>query len=312
MSKRVQVIINPTAGQDQPILGVLNRVFHEAGIAWDVSITNRAGDARRFARAAVDAGVDVVAAYGGDGTVMEVASGLIGSRVPLAIFPGGTANVLSLELGISSDLAEATALVCAEECASVLIDMGQLAKDQYFILRVGSGLEANMVEGADRDLKNRLGTLAYALSALQAIQNPTVSRYRLTIDGQSVESEGIACIICNSGNLGGAGITVSSAVSVRDGLLDVFVLQQANLASLVSLTRDVLTQTEPTTAALQHWQGREITLVAEPNQTIQADGEVLGQTPITATVIPGAVRVIVPHDARILKAPTEAQQLVKA
>jgi Diacylglycerol kinase catalytic domain len=72
MSKRVQVIINPTAGQDQPILGVLNRVFHDSGIAWDGSITNTAGDARRFAQAAVAAGVDVVAAYGGDGTVMEV------------------------------------------------------------------------------------------------------------------------------------------------------------------------------------------------------------------------------------------------
>jgi YegS/Rv2252/BmrU family lipid kinase len=307
MSKRVQVIINPTAGQDQPILGVLNRVFHEAGVVWDVSITNRAGDARRFARAAVAAGVDVVAAYGGDGTVMEVASGLIGSRVPLAVFPGGTANVLSLELGISSDLAEASALVCNEECAVLPIDMGQLGEDRYFILRVGTGLEADMVEGADRDLKNRLGTLAYALSALQAIQSPTLSRYRLTIDGQVVESEGISCLICNSGNLGRAGISLSSAVSVRDGLLDVFVLQQANLASLVSLTRDVLTQTEPSAAALQHWQGQEITLVAEPNQTVQADGEVLGQTPVTAKVLPGAVRVIVPHDAQVLSAPTEAQ-----
>jgi YegS/Rv2252/BmrU family lipid kinase len=251
--------------------------------------------------------VDVVAAYGGDGTVMEVASGLIGSSVPLAVFPGGTANVLSLELGISSDLAEASALVCKEECAIVPIDMGQLAKDQYFILRVGAGLEADMVECAVRDLKNRLGTLAYALSALQAIQNPTLSRYRLTIDGQLVESEGISCLICNSGNLGRAGISLSSAVSVRDGLLDVFVLQQANLTSLLALTRDVLTQTEPSTAALQHWQGREITLVAEPNQTVQADGEVLGQTPITAKVLPGAVQLIVPHDAQVLRAPAQAQ-----
>jgi diacylglycerol kinase (ATP) len=312
MSKRVQVIINPTAGQDQPILSVLNRVFHDAGIAWDVSITNKAGDARRFARAAVEAGVDVVAAYGGDGTVMEVASGLIGSTVPLAIFPGGTANVMSLELGISSDLAEASALVCAEECAIVPIDMGQLGEDQYFILRVGTGLEADMVEGADRELKNRLGTLAYALSALQAIQNPTVSRYRLTIDGQHLEHQGISCLICNSGNLGSAGISLSSAVSVRDGLLDVFVLQQANLASLLSLTRDVLTQTEPTTVALQHWQGREITLVAEPNQTVQADGEVLGQTPVTAKVLPGVVQVIVPGHARVLDAPTEAQKPAEA
>jgi diacylglycerol kinase (ATP) len=307
MSKRVQVIINPTAGQDQPILGTLNRVFHDAGIAWDVSITNKAGDARRFARAAALAGVDVVAAYGGDGTVMEVASGLIGSTVPLAIFPGGTANVMSLELGISSDLAQASALVCAEECTIVPIDMGQLGANQHFILRVGTGLEADMVEGADRDLKNRLGTLAYALSALQAIQNPTVSQYQLTIDGQQIEAEGISCLICNSGNLGSAGLALSSATSIRDGLLDVFVLQQANLPSLLSLTRDVLTQTEPTTAALQHWQGREITLVAEPNQALQADGEVLGETPLSAKVLPGVVRVIVPGDARVLNAPTKGQ-----
>src|SRR5689334_17080371 len=77
MSKRVQVIINPTAGQDQAILGILNRVFHDAGITWDASITNKAGDARRFAQAAVESGVDVVASYGGDGTLREVASGMI-------------------------------------------------------------------------------------------------------------------------------------------------------------------------------------------------------------------------------------------
>jgi diacylglycerol kinase family enzyme len=59
MSKRVQVIINPTAGQDQPILGVLNPLFEDADMAWDVSITSMAGDARRFAQAAAAAGLDV-------------------------------------------------------------------------------------------------------------------------------------------------------------------------------------------------------------------------------------------------------------
>ena len=312
MTKRVQVIINPTAGQDQAILGILNPVFHDAGITWDASITNKAGDARQFARAAVESGVDVVASYGGDGTLREVASGLIGTTIPLAIFPGGTANTMSLELGIPGDLAEAAALVCAEEYTIVPIDMGQLGEDQYFILRAGSGLEAEMVEGADRQLKDRLGTLAYALAALQAIQEPTISRYRLTIDGLRIESEGISCMLCNSSNLGRAGIALSAATSVRDGLLDVFVLQQANLSSLLSLTRDVLTQTEPTTAALQRWLGREITLVAEPSQTVQVDGEVLGQTPINAKVLPGAVRVIVPGDARVLDAPTEAQKPAEA
>ena len=308
MGKRIQVIINPTAGQDQALLGILNKVFHEAGYTWDVSITNKAGDARRFAREAAAAGVDIVAAYGGDGTVMEVASGLIGTSVPLAIFPGGTANVLSVELGISSDLAEASAMVCRDECVSVPIDMGQLDDDRYFILRVGVGLEADMVEGADRDLKSRLGTLAYALSALQALRDPTLSRYTITIDGQQVESEGVACLICNSGNLGRAGISLSPQVSVRDGLLDVFVLQSADLPSLVAIARDALTQGQPNSQALQHWQGREIAVVADPPHSIQADGEVLGQTPLTARVLPGVIRVIVPSDAAVLHAPTRGQE----
>jgi YegS/Rv2252/BmrU family lipid kinase len=311
MSKHIQIIINPTAGQDQALLGVLNNVFHKAGYQWDVSITNKAGDARRLAREAAEAGVDVVAAYGGDGTVMEVASGLIGTDVPLAIFPGGTANVMSLELGIPSDLAEASAIVCREECVTVPIDMGQLDDDRYFILRVGIGLEAAMVEGADRDLKNRLGTFAYALSALQALSAPTVSHYTLTIDGQQSECEGVACLICNSGNLGKAGIALSSAVSVRDGLLDVFVLQRADLPSLLSIAKDVLTQSDPATPVLQHWQGREIIVAAEPHQSTQADGEVLGQTPVTARVLPGAVRVIVPDDAAIVQAPTAAQDEIQ-
>jgi diacylglycerol kinase family enzyme len=66
--------------------------------------------------------------------------------------------------------------------------MGQIGDDDYFLLRIGIGLEADMVEDADRELKDRLGILAYGLSALQALQNATVSRYHLTIDEQQIES----------------------------------------------------------------------------------------------------------------------------
>jgi diacylglycerol kinase (ATP) len=127
MNRRIRVIINPAAGQDRPILVVLNRVFHPAGVDWDVCVTKRAGDAREYAKQAVQAGVDAVGVYGGDGTVMEVASGLIGSDIPLANFPGGTANVMSVELAIPNDLAEASALVCGDSCGSRWIDMGQVS-----------------------------------------------------------------------------------------------------------------------------------------------------------------------------------------
>jgi diacylglycerol kinase family enzyme len=70
---KVHVVINPVAGQDEPILNVLNDVFHPAGVDWGVSLTHKSGDATRLAAEAVASGGDLVAAYGGDGTQMEIA-----------------------------------------------------------------------------------------------------------------------------------------------------------------------------------------------------------------------------------------------
>jgi YegS/Rv2252/BmrU family lipid kinase len=310
MSKRVHVIVNPAAGQDRPILGILNRAFHPAGIDWDIFVTKQAGDARRLAREAVEAGADVVAAYGGDGTIMEVASGLIGTDVPLAVFPGGTANVMSVELGISSDLAEACALICGDENEIVSIDMGQVDNNdtENFILRVGIGFEADMVEGADRTLKDRVGTLAYMIAALQALRDPVLSRYHLTIDGTEIESEGISCLICNSGSLGQGTLALSPLISVRDGLLDVFILRKAELPSILAVARNVVKGGEAAWRDMEHWQGREIKVVADPAQDVQADGEILGETPVSVRVLPSAVKVLVPKTASVLQAATEGVQ----
>src|SRR5205807_4848035 len=106
--------------------------FHAAGIDWEVRVTKKQGDACRYAQQAVAAHVDVVAAYGGDGTVMEVASGLLGTDIPLAIFPGGTANVMAVELGIPIDLAQACALVGGAPYDFKKIDMGQI-DDECFL-----------------------------------------------------------------------------------------------------------------------------------------------------------------------------------
>ena len=98
---KVHVVINPAAGQDEPILNVLNDVFHAAGVDWENSLTHKSGDATRLAAEAAASGVDLVAAYGGDGTQMEIANGLLGTGVPQAILPGGTGNAMAHDLGIS-------------------------------------------------------------------------------------------------------------------------------------------------------------------------------------------------------------------
>jgi YegS/Rv2252/BmrU family lipid kinase len=293
--QRVHVIINPAAGKDQPVLKVLNAALQTAGVDWEILVTKEAGDARRYAQEAVKAGVDVVAVHGGDGTVMEVASGLIGSQVPFAIIPGGTANVMSVELGIPSDLVEACGLVVNPQAAVRMIDMGQI-EDHYFLLRSGMGFEAAMVEGADRELKDRLGVFAYAFSALQALADPPLARYRLTLDEREVETEGLACIIANSGTMGVPGVpalTLSREINVSDGLLDVVVVTRSDLPGIVSLVANFVAGSE-NPEALQHWQVRKATIIADPPQKVQVDGEILMETPVTARVVPEAVKVIVP------------------
>lgn len=307
MSKKIQIIVNPAAGQATPVLSILNDAFKDTEWEWDILLTKAAGDAQRLAREAAEAGADLVAAYGGDGTVMEVASGLSGCDVPMAIFPGGTANVMSVELDIPFDLAEAVKVALAPDSQRVAIDMGRYVEgDMPFILRMGIGLEAEMVEKADRTLKDRFGSLAYALSALQALRDPQVSRYRMVLDGVEVEAEGFSCLICNSANLGRPGMSLSPKTSVRDGLLDVFVLTSTALPSLLQLAASVVGSGEVVGANLQQWQAREIHLVAEPNQVVQLDGEVQGETPLTVSVIPAAVEIIVPAGALVLQTPPAA------
>jgi YegS/Rv2252/BmrU family lipid kinase len=289
--KRVYVVINPAAGQDRPVLAILNRVFRDADIDWDVGITKADGDAGRLARAALEAEYDVVAALGGDGTVMAVAGSLAGTQTPLAILPGGTANVMSVELGIPNDLTLATALITGEHHVRA-IDVGQVG-DQKFLLRVGLGLEAVMVERAERELKDRVGVLAYGVSAVQALREPVVSTYQIALDGDVVEAAGVSCVIANVGSLGQGQFTLSPDISVDDGLLDVVVLERADLASLISVASSVL-RGAPVEQGLLHWQAREVTVIAEPPQPIQVDGEIIEPGPISAHIDPGVLQVIVP------------------
>ncbi|HLF26068.1 MAG TPA: diacylglycerol kinase family protein [Anaerolineae bacterium] len=293
--KRVHVIINPASGQDAPVLNVLNRVFKDTGIEWDVSITKAAGDARRLAQQAVTNGAEVVAVYGGDGSVAEAASGLIGAAIPLAILPGGTGNVTAAGLGIPRNLTEACALLCTAAVGIRPIDMGQVG-ERYFLLRVSVGLEADVVEGADRELKDRFGPLAYMLSALQALSNPQLARYQLTLDGREVETAGLVCMIANSGYLGRVGVSLAPGIDVSDGLLDVVIIARSDLGALLSLLASAMAGNE-NAEALQHWQAREISVVADPPQTVQADGEIIGKSPVQAQILPGAIRVVLPEFA---------------
>ena len=287
--KRVHVIVNPASGKDQPVLHTLNSVFHAAGIDWDIYVTKASRDAQRLAAEAVRAGADAVAVYGGDGTVAEVAAGLFNSEMPLVVLPGGTTNATGRSLGIPVDLAEAAKLLFGPDAQMRVMDMLQVG-DSYFFGVVAMGIPGEVAVMADREAKDRLGNLAYALAAIKATVRAPNSDYTITLDGQEMHSHGVICIILNQS----AGLAhLKQPVDGADGLLDVMIFRDESLNTVTKVAGNVLLRNENLVPA-EHWQGREATVVSQPAQAIQADGEVLPPGGVTVRVLPGVVRFVVP------------------
>jgi diacylglycerol kinase (ATP) len=292
MSKRIHVVINPAAGQPEPILHILNSVFRPAGVQWDVSITHQLGDATRQARQAAEGGADIVVAYGGDGTVMEVANGLAGTEAALGVLPGGTGNVLSIELEIPQDSEEAAQLLVSPDAQIQKVDVGQ-SGEKSFLLRAYVGFDAQRIQLTTREMRDRYGRMAYLIAALKAIPESEAIRFSLTLDDEDVECEGFTCIVQNAGNMGVRGLNLVPGVSISDGLLDVVVIHGLDPLSLASALGSIMdTPLDPD--RFHHWQAKEITIATDAPQAVIGDGEAWGETPVTMKVLPGAVRVIGP------------------
>lgn len=292
MFKRVHIIINPAAGQPQPLLHTFNQVFQEEGIDWNVVVTKDNKNAMQLAKKAAESGnYDVVAACGGDGTVTSVANGLYGTHIPVAVIPAGTANLLAAELGIPFNLAAACRLLANGSTIVRNIDMA-FANDRLFLYTVGIGFNAETVKVTSREAKTRFGILAFIFAGIQLLQQPEIAHYTLKLDEETVETDGLTCLVTNSGSLGG-GLSLAPGIDINDGLLDVIVIRNADFASSLSLASSIFGGT-PDPNSFQRWQTRTLEIITDPPQPIQADGDMWGETPLTAEVLPSAMPVVVP------------------
>ena len=287
--KRIHIVINPAAGKDEPILNTINDVFHQYGIEWDVSVTHKYGDATEFARRAVEAGFDIVAGYGGDGTQHEIANGLMGSEAIMGVLPGGTGNGYANELGTPNKLRPALELLCTNHKVRH-VDVVQV-NDDYFIQRLYVGIEPE--QQTSRESKDKYGTFAYAIDSFHRARDVKDVPYQVIIDGESIDFKAAKIYVVNAAKAG-TGISITGNISqIDDGLVDIFLLSSNDLRTLSGAVDRVL-HLNTKNAREYMRQGKEIFIDTDPDQPVWTDGEYTGRTPIALKVIPGALPVIVP------------------
>lgn len=289
---RIRVLVNPRAGQPEPVLRTLAEALGGHQVEWQADVIGADESIDLLVTRALDWGAERVAVYGGDGTVSSVAQALAGDSASIVILPGGTGNVIAAELGLPSELELACQLLTGPADLRQ-VDLGRVG-DRMFVLRVGVGLEADMVARANPDLKARLGPLAYGLAALSALQERRRSRFRLEIDGKHIEAEAVTCVIANSANLGRPRLTLAPDIRIDDGVLDVILLRDADLEAIADVLRAA--RGDPVnTDSIKRWKGKRIRVEASPDREVQVDGETGMSLPLEIEVVPAALRVVVPQ-----------------
>ena len=290
------IIANPTSG---------SYLFHTRQIdetvaflrsnGWDVelSLTEKAGDARRLARLAVEQRIEVVIAAGGDGTINEIIQELAGSETALGVLPVGTVNVWARETNIPLDDVGARKVLVDGEVRRV--DLGKV-NDRYFLLMAGIGFDAEVAHAVEKNPIKRLGVVGYLLIGTWLGLGYESFRTYLTVNGRMIKQDALQIIIGNTQLYGGT-IKYTWQAQCDDGQLDVCVVRKRKMLGRVIIFMDFLLRREQRHQWVTYAKGDVIEVRTRQPVAIQVDGDLSGFTPAKFTVAHLALKVIVPHNA---------------
>jgi YegS/Rv2252/BmrU family lipid kinase len=261
---------------------------------------------------ALERGAKHILVGGGDGTVSCAIANLLGRNVTLGVLPLGTGNDFARSLGIESTV-EAACDVIAEGYTA-RVDVG-LANGRPFLNAASLGLATAIAKRLTKRFKQRMGKLAYPLAAASEAWDHQPFRVRMTADSQALELEVLQLVVGN-GRYHGAGNMVAPNATLDDHRLHVYAItapsseagrEGTGLGQLQDLS--TLAQVAMTLRSGQHVEHPSVTYLrtsrlyveADPVQEVNADGELIGRTPMLFEVVPSALRVYAPAPA-----PTQA------
>jgi diacylglycerol kinase (ATP) len=255
----------------------------------EIVLTERGGQAQDLARDAVTRGAGAVVAWGGDGTINEVASALAFGPVPLGVVPAGSGNGLARELGISANPEHA--ITAALRAPARPIDLGEI-EGRLFVSIAGVGVDAHVASRFNNPSNRRRGFLGYAGITARALASYVPMRYRITANSGTADVRAILVTIANSAQFGN-GARIAPGALLDDGLLDLVVLQErSRLKTLVHFPR-LFTGTVAGVPGCRMERVTEVVIEADEPMTFHVDGEpCAGGTRLHARVHPGALKVL--------------------
>lgn len=296
MPKRARMIANPVARTlpSRDRLATAPAWLRLHGWKVDSFVSRDSAHTTELAREAAAEGYDAVIAAGGDGTINEVVNGLAGSKTALAVIPGGTGNVWTREMGTPWHPGSVAASL--ERGRRVRIDLG-LAGERYFVLMASLGIDSAVVAMVTSGSKARLGRAAYISRGLRE-----ALRYRgvvaeITADGETWHMPLFLALLGNTRSYGGL-ISISRNASATDGVLDLVVYRAGGFGRFATDFLRTATGRHLGLGGARFKRVREAHVTTNPPVPVQADGEIIGLTPMRFTVVPRALDVIVPESAR--------------
>jgi len=299
------LIHNPNAGiggnARRRLINLARRILSANGIEAELVETTAPGHATEIAQQAAREGRQLVITCGGDGTLNEVVNGLAtcmnGHRVPLALLPGGTANILAKELALPWDIPRAAKQLVHAEVREIALGLAtpleQPEKRRFFLSVAGAGPDGMIVYSVDLGLKARIGILAYWWQGAREVLRYTFPRFRVRTGDRQVE--GTLVVVGRTKNYGGP-FKITDQADLFGDQFEVLALTTQSglryLSYLPTLWMGNLRKEED----VHFWKAD--TLVCEPLDGkpvyAQLDGEPFARLPVEFSIVPRALKLLVP------------------
>lgn len=287
------VIFNPPAGNNggQVLHDALSRHFTAVPIEYEVYETRKGDRLAEIVRRRLRDGFDLVVAAGGDGTVSAVSDGLMGSSIPLGIIPTGTGNLIARELNIPGEMEAAVALIAGTPRIRK-IDAMRIGR-RAFVLNASVGISASIIGGTTRRNKSRFGRIAYIGTALLKILSSRPRYLVVEVDGKQHQYRAVEVAIMNCGLLGRLFYPKGPEIRIDDGHLGVWILSMKTIWNYPRYVIGVVAGWTVNPESHFIRAVKTISIRSNAPLLVQADGDIIGTTPIDVEVLPGVLTVLV-------------------